>query len=242
MVLSSSSSIATANARIASVRARLAAVDWAALIVAGGLERAPDLGRPVMSPSYFFLSSATFDAKCLHQEKKKRSSKILEPQIPPTHHPSSHRTRSASSPVPVAAAAPSATSPPPLPDNSAPSQRARAFQYRSTMEQAQAPSQVEAVRQQEDEEEEVQSYTDLDVITKHGVTKTDVNKFKDAGFKTVSAPPTLGTRCVCGCPTSPLMLCLAPPCAAFGPAQRSNHAWFPLVLAAFALPHAPLML
>ncbi|KAJ1483281.1 Rad51-domain-containing protein [Baffinella frigidus] len=97
MVLSSSSSIATANARIASVRARLAAADWAALI------------------------------------------------------------------------------------------RARAFQYRSTMEQAQAPSQVEAVRQQEDEEEEVQSYTDLDVITKHGVTKTDVNKFKDAGFKTLES-------------------------------------------------------
>ena len=75
------------------------------------------------------------------------------------------------------------------------------------MEAQQAPSQVQvqAAVQHEEEEEEGQSFIDLDVITKHGVTKTDVNKFKDAGFKTVRA-----------------------------------HTWFPVALAAVALP-SPLM-
>jgi hypothetical protein len=37
-----------------------------------------------------------------------------------------------------------------------------------------------------EEVEEEQAFIDLDIITKHGITKTDVNKFKDAGFLTVS--------------------------------------------------------
>ncbi len=47
-----------------------------------------------------------------------------------------------------------------------------------------------AVRQasttQAAEEDEEISFTDLETITKHGITKTDVNKFKEAGFHTVS--------------------------------------------------------
>jgi hypothetical protein len=46
-----------------------------------------------------------------------------------------------------------------------------------------------AVRQasavQATEEEEETSFVDLEVVTKHGITKTDVNKFKEAGFHTV---------------------------------------------------------
>mmetsp|Transcript_6756 Transcript_6756/g.23748 ORF Transcript_6756/g.23748 Transcript_6756/m.23748 type:complete len:108 (-) Transcript_6756:770-1093(-) len=30
-------------------------------------------------------------------------------------------------------------------------------------------------------------YLDLEVVTKHGITKTDVNKFKDAGYHTVES-------------------------------------------------------
>ena len=36
------------------------------------------------------------------------------------------------------------------------------------------------------EDEEETSFVDLEVITKHGITKTDINKFKEAGFHTVS--------------------------------------------------------
>ena len=52
----------------------------------------------------------------------------------------------------------------------------------------QAPNQASSAQA---EEEDV-SFTDLEVITKHGITKTDVNKFKEAGFHTVSG------RCVVG--------------------------------------------
>jgi hypothetical protein len=41
------------------------------------------------------------------------------------------------------------------------------------------------------EEEEEVSFVDLEVITKHGITKTDVNKFKEAGFHTVRKFPPI---------------------------------------------------
>jgi hypothetical protein len=46
-----------------------------------------------------------------------------------------------------------------------------------------------------EEVEEEQAFIDLDVITKHGITKTDVNKFKDAGFLTVSLPEVTSYIC-----------------------------------------------
>jgi hypothetical protein len=48
---------------------------------------------------------------------------------------------------------------------------------------ASASRQASAVQATEEEEET--SFVDLEVVTKHGITKTDVNKFKEAGFHTV---------------------------------------------------------
>jgi hypothetical protein len=48
---------------------------------------------------------------------------------------------------------------------------------------ASAARQASAVQATEEEEET--SFLDLEVVTKHGITKTDVNKFKEAGFHTV---------------------------------------------------------
>ncbi len=48
---------------------------------------------------------------------------------------------------------------------------------------ASAARQASAVQATEEEEET--SFVDLEVVTKHGITKTDVNKFKEAGFHTV---------------------------------------------------------
>ena len=79
----------------------------------------------------------------------------------------------------------------PLPRTSAAS--LRALVYRSNMEKAeehQADKEEEEEEEDEEEEEEEKEGEEevhsVDVVTKHGVTNTDVNQLNNAGFMTVT--------------------------------------------------------